>query len=83
MNILSWNIQGLNNPRKVRTLSKNIKRQNLTIVFLQFTKCPTNKIEEFRKKFWKGSEGMGINARGFVGSLGIMWDLAKVSLGGF
>ena len=67
MNILSWNIRGLKNPHKVRTLSKNIKRQNLAIVFLLETKCLAKRIEEVSKKIWKGSEGMGIDTKGFAG----------------
>ena len=74
MNTLSWNIRGLNNIQKVRTLSYKIKRQNPTIVFLQEIECPEKRIEEVSKKIWKGSEGMGINVRGFVGGIGIMWD---------
>ena len=83
MNILSWNIRGLKNPHKVRNLSKKIKRQNPTIVFLQETKCSTNRIEEVSKKIWKGSESMEIDTRGFAGGLEIIWDPTQVYLGGF
>ena len=83
MNILSWNIRGLNIPQKVKILGKKIKRQNTTIFFLQEKKCSTNRLEEVSKKIWNWSEGMGIDAIGFEGGLGIMWDPTRVSLGGF
>ena len=53
------------------------------MVFLHETKCSTNRIEEVSKKIWKGNESMVIDARGFVGGLGIIWDPVQVTLGGF
>ena len=62
---------------------KKIKRQNPTIVFLQETKCSTERIEEVSKKIWKGSEGMGIDTRGFARGLVILWDSTRVTLGDY
>ena len=68
---------------KQPTKSKKIKRTNPTIVFLQETKCPASQIQELSKKIWKRSEGISIDARGYVGGLGILWDPTRVSLRGF
>ena len=64
-------------------MCKKIKRTNLAIVFLQETKCLVTQLQEIRKKIWKGSEGIGINVRGYVGGLGILWDPNRVNLSGF
>ena len=64
-------------------MSNKIKRTNPTIVFLQETKFPSTQIQEIGKKIWKGSEGIGIDARGYAGGLGILWDPTMVRLGGF
>ena len=74
MKILSWNIRGLNNPWKIKILSKKIKKTNSVIVFLQETKCQVAQIQNLSKKIWKKSEGMGLYARGYAGGLGILWD---------
>ena len=83
MKIVTWNIRGINSPQKAKIPRKNIQKTNLVIVFLQETKCPTNHLQEISKKICKWSEGMGIDARGFAGDLGILWDPNKVSLSRF
>ena len=55
----------------------------MAIVFLQETKCSVNQLQEIRKKIQKGSEGMGIDARGFARGLGMLWDPNKVFLSSF
>ena len=72
MNILFWNIRGLNSPHKIKMLSKRIKKTNTDLVFLQETKCPLDQIQVIGRKIWKRSDGMGIDARGFVGDMGIL-----------
>ena len=62
----------MDSPCKVKLLRKNIKQTNLTIIFLQETNCPVAQIEELSKKIWKGSEGIGIDAKGYVGGIGIL-----------
>ena len=64
-------------------LSKNIKGTNLTIVFLQEIKCPIAQIEDLSKKIWKGSEGIGVDAIGYAGFQGILWDPTMGILGTF
>ena len=76
-------IRGLKTPQKVKILRKKIKRTDPTIVFLQETKFSMNKLQEINKKIWKGSEGMGIDARGYAGGLGILWDPNGVHLSSF
>ena len=68
---------------KATILRKKIQKTNLAIVFLQETKCSANQLQDIGKKIWKGSEGMGIDVRGQVGGLGILWDPSKVSMFGF
>ena len=83
MKTVTWNIRGLHIPQKAKILRKNIHRTNPIVVFLQETKCPTNQLQEISKKIWRGSEGMGIDARGYAGGLGILWDPNRVILSSF
>ena len=83
MKIMSWNIRGLNSPRKIKMLSKKIKKSISTLIFLQETKCTSYHIQAVGKKIWKGSDGMGNDERGFVGGMGILWDPNRVTLDGF
>lgn len=76
-------MRGLNDPQKIKILNKKIKETNPAIVFLQETKCSTTQIQDLRKRIWEKCEGMGIDVKGFVGDLEILWDPTWVSLEGF
>ena len=68
---------------KNKIAEQEIKGTNPTFVFLQETNLPSIQIQEISKKLWKGSEGIDIDPRGYVGGLGILWDPNIVKLEGF
>ena len=46
MNILSWNVRGLGNPRTFRALNDLLREKNPHIVFLMETKCTSVQLKE-------------------------------------
>ena len=50
---------------------------------MQEKKRLANQIQDIKGKIWERCESMGIDARGFSGGLGIIWDPSWVNLSGF
>jgi len=51
MKLRTWNIRGLGNKRKQRTLSSRIKEEKSDMVFIRETKCLMDKIREIHNKW--------------------------------
>jgi len=51
MKLTTWNIRGIGNRRKQRNLRNRIKEENLDMVFIQETKCSTDKTREQHNKW--------------------------------
>ena len=64
MKLISWNIRGLNGPRKTRLLKNMIKQENPQVIFLQETKCDTIVLDKLSNKFWPGSHNTAVDANG-------------------
>lgn len=50
MKLISWNIRGLNNPRKGRLLKNMLMQEKPSILFLQETKCNSTVLEKIAAK---------------------------------
>jgi len=50
MKLISWNIRGLNNPRKDRLLKNMLMQEKPNILFLQETKCNSTVLEKIAAK---------------------------------
>ena len=57
--------------------------EKLAILFLQETKYSSEDLGDYRKRFWKGAEVMGLDVVGATGGLGILWNPNLVSLSNF
>lgn len=44
------------------------------ILFLQETKCGSEDLDSYNKRFWKGIEIMALDAVGVARGLGIIWN---------
>ena len=53
------------------------------ILFLQETKCSSEDLGNFGKRFWKGVEVMELDTSGVAGGLGLHWNLNLVSMNNF
>eukprot|EP00253_Pinus_taeda_P030654 PITA_30654 len=80
MKLISWNIRGLNSPRKSKLLKNLIMEEQPAIFFLQETKCSLNFIERAAAKAWAGSQVTAVEAQGASGGLAILWDARKIQL---
>ena len=73
MKIITWNIRGVNNPRKVKTLRNKLRKEKPNVLFLQETKCGSDTLKVIRSKLLCGILGIDIDARGEVGGIVILW----------
>jgi len=54
MKLISWNIRGLNGPKKGRLLKNMLIEEKPAILFLQETKCNQVVLEKVAAKVWLG-----------------------------
>jgi len=80
MKLISWNIRGLNSPRKGKLLKNLIMEDKPTILFLQETKCNSITLERIAATAWPGGQVTTVDAQGASGGLAILWDAGKVQL---
>eukprot|EP00253_Pinus_taeda_P024927 PITA_24927 len=80
MKLISWNIRGLNSPRKGKLLKNLIMEDKPTILFLQETKCNSITLERIAATAWPGGQVTTVDAQGTSGGLAILWDAGKIQL---
>ena len=71
MKIILWNVRGCNSQLKKRMFKRKIQMEKPTIVFLQETKCSSEDLGSFGKRFWKGAEVMALDVSRAIGGLGL------------
>ncbi|XP_075645208.1 uncharacterized protein LOC142616209 [Castanea sativa] len=74
MSILSWNYQGLGNPRKVNALKRAWNKEATICVFLMETKLTTDQLNA-KKQGWTYNQGIVISSEGSSGGLALLWKL--------
>lgn len=57
--------------------------EKLAILFLQETKCSSEDLGNFGKRFWKAAKVMALDVTGATGGLGILWNPTLVSISNF
>ena len=72
MSLLSWNCQGLANPRIVKALEKVVNKEDPIIVFLMKTKSKRDWMEKLKEKC-NMKHGLIIPSNGNSGGLAMMW----------
>eukprot|EP00253_Pinus_taeda_P002817 PITA_02817 len=83
MKLISWNIRGLNGPRKTRLLKNMLKQENPQVLFLQEIKCDSSVLDRIANKFWPRSHNIAVDANGASGGLAILWDSRATELTNF
>jgi len=53
MNIMSWNVRGLNALSKHRMLKKIIAQERVEVMMIHETKCDKETIRKITQKVWK------------------------------
>jgi len=74
MKLISWNIRGLNSPRKGRLLKNMLMQEEPNILVLQETKCNSIVLEKIADKAWPGGLVTVVDAQGASGGLVVLWD---------
>ena len=80
MKLISWNIRGLNGPKKGRILKNMLKQEKPSILFLQEMKCSSTILEKIAAKAWLGGLVTAVDAQGASGGLAILWDARTIHL---
>lgn len=80
MKVISWNIRGLNSPRKCRLLKNMLMQEKSNILFLQETKCNSTVLEKIAAKAWPGGLVIVVDAQGASGGLEVLWDAWVIQL---
>jgi len=80
MKLISWNIRGLNSPRKGRLLKNMLMQEKPNILFVQETKCSMSILEKIAAKVWPGGQVTAVDAQGASGGLAILWDARLIQL---
>lgn len=80
MKLISWNIRGLNGPRKRKILKNMLKQEKPSILFLQETKCSSTVLDKIAAAAWPGGLVTAVDAQGASGGLAILWDARIINL---
>lgn len=80
MKLISWNIRGLNGPRKGRLLKNMIMQEKPSILFLQEMKCSSVTLEKIAAKVCPSGLVATVDAQGASGGLAILWDARATHL---
>jgi exonuclease III len=83
MNIISWNIKGLNGHSKQKMLQDLIFAEKPDIILLQETKCTTEGIDRLLPYCWKQGEATSTIAIGTARGLAILWNTNSLLLENF
>jgi hypothetical protein len=73
MSLLSWNCQGLGNPRPVRDLHRLVEKKKPGLVFLMETKLRALRMETIKAKLGFGSI-FTVDSVGRSGGLALLWN---------
>jgi exonuclease III len=80
MKVITWNIRGLNSPRKQKILKNKLKMEKPDICFIQETKCTTDKMVQISRKSWNTYNFLDIDSQNSVGGILTLWNPQKVDL---
>jgi len=80
MNIITWNIRGLNGRSKQRILRDCIIKEKPDILLLQETKCRGAEVEPIFQRIWKECTSITTDSIGASGGLAILWNPSNVTI---
>ena len=80
MKVITWNIRGLNNPRKQGNLKNRVNMEQPYICFIQDTKCNMDIMEIISKKYWNKYKFLTIESQNTVGGILTLWNPQSVNL---
>ena len=72
MSIISWNCQGLENPRTVNAFKRPLKKKAPICVFLMETKLTTKQLNDMKQNY-DYNQGLVVSSNGLSGGLALLW----------
>ena len=72
MNIISWNVIGLNGPSKQRMLKQKLQKEKLVVIFIQETKSSIESLVGLMTRIWKEIQSIFIDAQGAARGISII-----------
>ncbi|XP_059067537.1 uncharacterized protein LOC131858342 [Cryptomeria japonica] len=79
MKISSWNVRGLSAFDKICLVKRALTKMNSDVFLLQETKIKAEKVDEFKKYFYKWG-GHFQDSMGSLGCLGILWKSDSIEV---
>jgi exonuclease III len=80
MKIITWNIRGLNNPRKQRILKNRLRKEQPDLCFIQETKCTVDRMETINKKQWSKYKMLVVEGQQMAGGILTLWNPQVMNL---
>jgi exonuclease III len=83
MKILSWNCQGLGNPKAVRALKKLFANHQSDIIFLMETKLLDNQfhfLNNYNDSYTSHIVNCSVTGAGRAGGLALFWNHCTINL---
>jgi exonuclease III len=74
MKVMTWNIRGLNNPRKKQILRNRLKQEQPDLYFIQEIKCNTDRMETISQQKWHKYKMVDIGVHQMVGGILTLWN---------
>lgn len=83
MNIISWNVRGMNISSKQHIIRQNIQHDLITMMLIQETKCSSHDFELIMPCLWKKDKFIVVDAERASGGINIAWYLAHIIIVGW
>ena len=80
MKFKTWNIRGLNNPRKKRILKNKLRKEQPDLCFIQETECVVDRMETINKKQWRKYKMLVVEGQQMAGSILTLWNPQVMNL---
>ena len=79
MEVITWNIRGLNSPRKQRILKNKLNMEKPEICFIQKIKCTTENLLQISRKSWNKYHYLDIDSQNLGGGILTLGTLKKIT----
>jgi exonuclease III len=80
MKIITWNIRGLNIPRKQRILKNRMRKEQSNLCFIQETKYIVDRMETISKKQWSNYKTLVVEGQRMAGGILTLWNPQVMNL---
>jgi exonuclease III len=80
MQVITWNIRGINGIYKKRILRDCINIENLDVLLLQETKCFKVEAKTIFHRFWRGCESIHTDSCDALGGLSILCNTRTITM---